>query len=1764
MDMRGLVILYSKVFLQITAVFLVALFAYGDAGVFETKRAHAAVADIGIWQDSAGAQIPGTAFAAFNFATESRNDGTYTFAGGNNLNLNDAGNYLVIANIKLNDTSNGRVNYEGRFTYTGTGSFVTLYGTGYSRNNGNNTSWVRVVGLVWGAGANDDIQLEMRRDTDTPTGGSVANASYVQVVRLQDTAAVGLYSDAADTGTYGTQVWTDAPFDNIILENDTAVIQRQAGNTDIRLKKDATTFLVGYGMAFDTSDGQRTQRVSKMVAGVADIPSSFSYAYQRNTANELASPNGLFLYRNSGTATDLSVQAQRGNAVTAGGPLRRVSTSGMFVVELPSYIETFISYDSTGGQDVSGAASLGDYNAMETVSYNDAASFTKVDNFTMNVEGNMDMLLMGQAYIERTGTSATRATIGTRFEIAGVDQAVGEYGNYLRGNQGTPDTYNMAFSPSGIYAATLGDDVQMEFFDAGDNGSTDFTVASAVGFGALNLDSIIPPPDLTQTHYRWRNLQNENVVLSVETVTGQTGTGQTLDISLTGGTTLNKMFHICSFSYDVGDTQHGATYRGTELISTSTLRMNGGEVVNNDLTYRCTIFNFDAASSLIVNRYSQTTTGTSITNVPITPVSAMSQTFVVPHGEAVTGDVTLGQEEIFQYKLTSTTNVEISQDDPTDEPNSIYFEVVDWSNSDIRVQHVNANLMLDTELTDTATIPQPIVLGKTWMIANGRTEGGAWSEYTGAMNFRADFLNNTTVRARRGSLGRVGGLPTESPVPDATGLEWSVQVIEDVSSNGIWDVQQGNISMTGAQNTGTLTLSPGVDTNRTFVFGTSYTNFSFSGESPDETTDNQDTASAEVALTNATTITATRGVNDGNAFDLVVQSVDLGPYGGDFPANEDIKLVGLPKLQPKRLRLQISNEGLGSSPAVNYRLEVSGPNPAGGCAAAAYTRVDSSPDWTMVNDIFLTDGQATVNGVPGLTDENATFVAGELKDLNDQTTGTIALSNTEFTELEFSLQATAASTFGADYCFRLTASGDASDFTYTNYAEVSIESSLITLDQKHYRWINDDGVYKGSNVIASVNTYTGNTGTGADLVIPITDGTATNKMFHFCSFSYDTGDGLHSSTYRATKITATSTLTIFGGSATNEALDYNCTVVSYDTGSDLVVSRYQPDMTQIGAPNEVLNQGITLVSAVSQAFIIPHGEENISDTDIGQEELWDLQLTSTSNVQVSVDGGAEETNYIYFEVVDWGNSDIRVQHLNGNAMTTVQTTDTAIIPIAVTPAKTWLITTGRTEGAANVEQTGAMNLRADFQDTTTVRVRRGITNSVGMNWSAQVIEDVSGTGLWDVQSGNISMAAGALTGTLTLSPPVNSSKTFVSGTAFTNFSFSGESPDASTSNNDTASAMVALTSSTTITATRGVNDGNIFDMFVQSVDFGTSGATFAANQDIKLNDLAKLTTKRLRFEVSNEGTNTSSSIPYRLEVSNTNPTSCASATYTRVDSSSHWNMISTTYFADGDATTNIVPGLTDENTTFVASQMKESNDQVAGVALTNTQFTEIEFAVQPTSSSVNSASYCFRLTNAGSTTDFTYTQYAEVSIEPVFVGVLSVDIVDSMGSVVASPVMNMFASVFEFPFQTTTGIFGTTTEKIRITNTTAVPGWTLSVAASSTTAIWNGVSTNYDFNDPTANAGDGGDADSLGGQLTIDPATSGVITPQGGCSSTGISLGSSAAFSEGVTDQITIAVASGGADVSCFWDLTNIDISQTLPPEQGSDTYTIDMVLTII
>jgi len=204
-------------------------------------------------------------------------------------------------------------------------------------------------------------------------------------------------------------------------------------------------------------------------------------------------------------------------------------------------------------------------------------------------------------------------------------------------------------------------------------------------------------------------------------------------------------------------------------------------------------------------------------------------------------------------------------------------------------------------------------------------------------------------------------------------------------------------------------------------------------------------------------------------------------------------------------------------------------------------------------------------------------------------------------------------------------------------------------------------------------------------------------------------------------------------------------------------------------------------------------------------------------------------------------------------------------------------------------------------------------------------------------------------------------------------------------------------------------------------------------------------------------------------------------------------------------------------------------------------------------------------TTAGTVSDFDFVMGSIRFLLPPS-GILTTDIVDETGTSVATPSITFGASQVGFTCQPTTGTLGTSSQKIRISNSTGNASWTLTIAALlGNTALWDSGTNTYDFNDSAGappGCSDGGDTDSVPGQLTFD-FSSATITPQAGCSNTGITLGTNTGFVEGSTDNIVVAQASGSAQTNCYWDITGISVQQTIPFGQTPGTYSLSTNLTI-
>ena len=469
--------------------------------------------EIGHWRDSAGSQIPGTSFAGHAFATEVRNDGIYTSLGSGSFRFDEAGNYLIIATIKYEDTSNGRFTSQAAADFTTTGgSFWTSGAGGYSRDTSEDTSWCKVVAYIHGAAANDEVQIVTRRDIDAPTGGSVVNGSDVQIVRIA-AEAVGIYGQPTVLQTFAGTTPVDVDLGPTVLESDTAKIERSVQT--VTMKTSGARYLVVSSVPLDGAS-TRTQRWSLHSYTNGPSNSPRSYCYLRNSSNNRAGTIIVDVVEHNGVSDPtVKVQCYRGDGVAAGDggadvdggafvsnlvSMGNIPLGGLLVIELPSSVEVWRSHDTAGSQDLT--ASPTTITMGGSVHVNDATAFTASGN-GFRAEKAMDALVIGNVGTARQNVSSgARWTAYGEVAIGGTAQAVGQHGNYSRGNQGTIDTFGWSVTPGAIYTLASLDVLTAVVTElaGGEAGGTDQTNAGWSHFVALNLDSFgggVGSPGLT-------------------------------------------------------------------------------------------------------------------------------------------------------------------------------------------------------------------------------------------------------------------------------------------------------------------------------------------------------------------------------------------------------------------------------------------------------------------------------------------------------------------------------------------------------------------------------------------------------------------------------------------------------------------------------------------------------------------------------------------------------------------------------------------------------------------------------------------------------------------------------------------------------------------------------------------------------------------------------------------------------------------------------------------------------------------------------------------------------------------------------------------------------------------------------------------------------------------------------------------------------------------------------------------------------------------
>jgi len=158
----------------------------------------------------------------------------------------------------------------------------------------------------------------------------------------------------------------------------------------------------------------------------------------------------------------------------------------------------FISHNSEGGEPYNGAAPV----ISSTMRVNDVVDtgFSSSTINTMEITVNMNVLAWGNLFVLRTNETADK--INNRqvvILINGMEQTIGQ--NTVFSPTDDDETFNSGNATGALFVGQiLGDSFAIRTQPAGSNGDiTDRTVINQVGFFALNVNTLGPPPPFVPT-----------------------------------------------------------------------------------------------------------------------------------------------------------------------------------------------------------------------------------------------------------------------------------------------------------------------------------------------------------------------------------------------------------------------------------------------------------------------------------------------------------------------------------------------------------------------------------------------------------------------------------------------------------------------------------------------------------------------------------------------------------------------------------------------------------------------------------------------------------------------------------------------------------------------------------------------------------------------------------------------------------------------------------------------------------------------------------------------------------------------------------------------------------------------------------------------------------------------------------------------------------------------------------------------------------------
>lgn len=607
------------------------------------------------------------------------------------------------------------------------------------------------------------------------------------------------------------------------------------------------------------------------------------------------------------------------------------------------------------------------------------------------------------------------------------------------------------------------------------------------------------------------------------------------------------------------------------------------------------------------------------------------------------------------------------------------------------------------------------------------------------------------------------------------------------------------------------------------------------------------------------------------------------------------------------------------------------------------------------------------------------FVTGRMQD-DENPADTINLTGTTYTELEWNMQATTTAVDAEVYQFRVTVSGvPIGTYSVTPQWTIGTEAAADA-DLKHYRWRNDDG---GEGTPPGAGWYDSNWGYRKKITIDAAQVAGSADLTDFpvlismtSNDLKDTGNSGHVGQTDGGDILFTNA----AGTKLNHEIEryvnttgelvawVEVSTLDYDNNTELYIYygyAGATDQWSVSATWDGTNYAAVFHMNQDPSGSAPQMKDSDSNTNTGTSAG---TMTSGDLVTGKIGQALDFDNSndsIAFSDVQSGNNLTTSAWVNLRTRAGSEDWDTLI---ARQDGGSWYEWHIYASASDNATTQSAPVFGVDGDDDGVLDATDQTEDSTVLNTSTwyYITGTFDGTTLRIYRNGS-QVDSTTCTG---CTIPDTNQNIWIGGNSEWGEYFDGQIDEVRVSNAVHGADWIA---------TEYNNQNNpAVGGFLSSIDdeeINATGATWEEDEDTAITDVPKLTNYRVRFLISNEGGATTGAQTYQLEVAETG--TCSSGTYAAVptDTSGDWKISASTHFTDATATTNVTNGLTDENTTFVAGEIKDTGNTTGNITLGTTNFTEIEYSIQATSNATDGGTYCFRVSNVD-----TYTVYAQATI----------------------------------------------------------------------------------------------------------------------------------------------------------------------------------------